>query len=87
MLYPFLYDRYTAIMSWGISLYQSLQMQVIVYKHINKLPFHITGEKLYARHSDTTTTPPLHVAYSQQGYKARTDGAEMAVDARIQISV
>ena len=39
----------------------------------------------HARHPDTRTTPPLHVAYPQQGDQAGDNGQEMAVGARIPI--
>ena len=39
----------------------------------------------YARHPDTHPTPPLHVAYTQQGDQAGDNGPEMAVGARIPV--
>ena len=37
----------------------------------------------HARCLDTRTTPPLHVAYPQQGDQTGVTGSEMAVGARI----
>ena len=39
----------------------------------------------HVRCFDTCTTPPLHVAYPQQGDEAGDNGPEMAVGARIPV--
>ena len=49
------------------------------------LPLIGIRSKIYARPSNTTTTPPLHVAYTQQGYEAGNGREKMAVGTRVSI--
>ena len=45
----------------------------------------ILSKHIYVRCFNTHTTPPLHVADTQQGDKAGNGGEEMAVGALIQV--
>ena len=42
---------------------------------------------LYNRHNDTRPEARLHVAHLLEGHETRAEGAEMAVESRIPVSV